>query len=162
MKQVPDGPRPPDPGLNPLDRLTEAASALLEELEALGQDSGRQFTSLARKSKQNRRMIWALVVCLTLIAALTTGFGFALFQVDRNADRIDALTHRLDVAQTETRRGAFCPLYEIFLSSRSPQARKAAEDPKAYDRAFKVIEDGYQALRCPEFTDDKPPFTPKG
>ncbi|WP_055563594.1 hypothetical protein [Streptomyces atriruber] len=162
--QVPDGAQSPDPGLDPLDRLTQAASELLGELESLGRDTGRQFTSLARTSRQNRRMIWALVISLTLTAALTVGSGIALVRVDRNADGIDALTRRLDVAQTDTRRRAFCPLYEIFLSSKSAQGRKAASDPKAYDHAFEVIGEGHRALKCAEFTSDKAPFgaTPKG
>ncbi|WP_030777380.1 hypothetical protein [Streptomyces sp. NRRL S-920] len=164
MTQAPDGTRPQDPGITPLDRLASAASALLEELEALGQDAGRQFTALAKRSQRNRRMIRIVVVSLVLDVLLTAAVGFGLFQVDSNADRIDDLTQRLDVAQSETRRKAFCPLYEIFLGSKSEQGRKAAADPKAYDRAFDVIESGYRALDCAEFTNGATPFgnTPKG
>lgn len=145
-----------------LARLTELAQTLVEEVQELAEGSGQQLVTLTKRARSNRRMIRVVAASVALDVALTAAMGFGLVQVDNNADRIDSLTHRLDVAQTETRRGAFCPLYEIFLSSRTAQGRKAAEDPKAYDRAFKVIEDGYEALRCPEFTDDKPPFTPKG
>ncbi|MEU6674749.1 hypothetical protein [Streptomyces sp. NPDC046925] len=142
-----------------LARLTELAQKLIDEVQELAADSGTQIVTLTKRSRTNRRMIWIVIGSVFLDVALTAAMGFGLAQVDQNADRINALTHRLDVAQTETRRGAFCPLYEIFLSSRSDAGRKAAEDPEAYDRAFKVIEDGYQALRCPEFTEQKQPFS---
>lgn len=151
------------PDTDRIARLTDLAQTLVEEVHELASDSGEQIVTLTKRARSNRRMIRVVIASVVLDIALTAAVGVGLVQVDSNADRIDSLTHRLDVAQTETRRGAFCPLYEIFLSSRSAQGRRAAEDPKAYDRAFKVIEDGYQALRCPEFTDGKPPFddTPK-
>lgn len=139
-------------------RLTELAQTLVDEVQELASGNGAQLVTLTKRSRTNRRMIWVVVGSVALDVMLTVAMGVGLVQVDQNADRIDSLTQRLNTAQTETRRGAFCPLYEIFLSSKSDAGRKAAEDPKAYDRAFRVIEDGYQALRCPEFTDGEPPF----
>lgn len=155
-------------GLGPtgdrLAQLTEVARELLDEITAMKAEGGEQFVSLAKRARSTRRMIWAVIAGFTMVAALTVVLGFSLVRVDNNADRIDALTQRLDIAQTDTRRRAWCPLYSLLLGSKSPLGRKAAEDPKAYDHAFEVIADGYRALNCSEFTDGTSPFTesPKG
>ncbi|SOE25597.1 hypothetical protein [Streptomyces sp. OK228] len=154
----------PEPTGDRLTQLTEVARELLEEITELKAEGGEQFVSLAKRARSNRHMIWAVVVGCTLDVILTIAFGIGLFQVTNNADRIDALTQRLNVAQTDTRQRAWCPLYSLLLGSKSPQGRKAAADPKAYDHAFEVIGDGYRALNCDEFTGGTSPFTesPKG
>ncbi|MFF0183565.1 hypothetical protein [Streptomyces sp. NPDC005244] len=146
-----------------LTRLAELATELLAETQALAEDSGDHFVSLAKRSQSNRRLIWLMIMGFALTAALTVGFGVALVRVDSNANRITELTTRLDIAQTATRRGAFCPLYQLLLQSKSAKAREAADDPEAYDHSFEVIEDGYKTLKCSEFIDGSP-FTedPKG
>lgn len=146
MTQEPTGDR--------LARLTEVAQALLDEITELKQEGGEQFVSLAKRARSNRRMIWAVIAGCMLDVALTVAFGFGLMRVDSNANRIDDLTHRLDVAQTTQRQKALCPLYQIFLDSKSPQGRAAAPDPEKYDHAFQVIEDGYKVLNCAEFNAD--------
>jgi hypothetical protein len=55
------------------------------------------------------------------------------------------------VAQTTQRQKALCPLYQVFLDSKSPEGRAAAPDPLKYDHAFKVIQEGYDALECSDF-----------
>lgn len=133
-----------------LERLIEVGRELIEEIRGFTEDSGEQFVSLARRGQINRRMIWALVVSFALTLALVAGFGLALKRVDDNNDRIDSLTRRLDVAQTDTRAKVLCPLYELLLASVTPQARAASGDPEAYDHTVKVIQDGYDALHCDE------------
>lgn len=137
----------PEPTGDRLAQLTEVARELLDEITELKEEGGEQFVSLARRARDNRRMIWVAIV-------LTVATGLGLFQVTLNADHINGLTHRLDVAQTTQRQKALCPLYQLFLDSKSPQARKAAPDPAKYDHAFEVIEDGYRVLNCAEFNAD--------
>jgi hypothetical protein len=117
------------------------AEALLGEAERLGQETGGQIVKLARTSRTNRRLIWMTVGGFALDIALTIAVAIGALQ-------IGTLTHRLDVAQTVQRQRALCPLYQVFLDSKSPAARKAAEDPIKYDHAFTVIQDGYDVLGC--------------
>ena len=144
----------PEPTGDRLTQLTEVARELLEEITELKEEGGEQFVNLAKRARSNRHMIWALVVSLALDVLLTAGFGLGLMRVDSSNDRIDALTQRMNVAQTTQRQKALCPLYQLFIDSKSPEGRKAAPDPEKYDHAFQVIEDGYQALNCAEFNAD--------
>ncbi|MFJ4828384.1 hypothetical protein ACIP79_00360 [Streptomyces sp. NPDC088747] len=148
----------PEPIGDRLTQLIEVARELLEEITELKEEGGEHFVTLTKRARLDRRMIWGLVVSLTLSVTLTAAFGFGLNRVDSNTDGIGELTQRMDVAQTDTRRRAWCPLYSLLLGSKTPQGRAAAEDPRAYDRAFEVIDDGYRALNCSEFTDDTSPF----
>lgn len=147
----------PEPTGDRLTQLTEVAGKLLDEISGLKAEGGKQYVFLAKRSRFDRRMIWAVII-------LTVAFGVGLFQVNSSNDRIDGLTQRLNIAQTDTRQRAWCPLYSLLLGSKSAQGRKAAADPKAYDHAFRVIGDGYRALKCDEFTGGTSPFTetPKG
>jgi hypothetical protein len=137
----------PEPTGDRLAQLTEVARQLLSEINGLTEKSGEQFVSLARRARDNRRMIWAAIV-------LTVATGLGLFQVTINAAHIDDLTQRLDVAQTTQRQKALCPLYQVLLDLKSPQGRERAPDPVKYDHAFAVMEDGYQVLNCAEFNAD--------
>jgi hypothetical protein len=133
---------PQDPGRD--ERLAQAvllAQALLGEAEHLNKETGGQIVSLSRTARVNRRLIWVTVAGFALDLALTVAVAVGALQ-------IGSLTHRLDVAQTVQRQKALCPLYQVFLDSKSPAARKAAEDPIKYDHAFKVIQDGYNVLEC--------------
>lgn len=150
----------PEPIGDRLAHLTEVGRELVSEIKELTGESGDHYVSLTKLGRDNRRMIRALAFSFALTLALVAAFGFALKRVDDNNSRIDSLTHRLDVAQSDTRSKAWCPLYQLLLESESPKARAAAEDPKAYDHAFKVIRDGYDALNCDEFRNAPPAFTP--
>ncbi len=129
-------------------RLIEMALQLTTEIEELAQDSGHQLTSLARTAKRNRVMIWGVVVGGVLDLVLTVVLAFIGAGMQTNTDRIDALTHRLDVSQTSTRQKVLCPLYQLLKDTGSPQARAAAPDKKVYDHNYKVINDGYNELKC--------------
>lgn len=153
----------PEPTGDRLARLTELAESLLREVQGLAEDSGEQFVSLAQRAHTNRLLIKVTIAGCALIALLTATLGIGLVGVVQNAERINELTHRLDVSQTETRRKALCPLYQVFLDSKSPEARTQAPDPEKYDQAFKVIEDGYKVLNCASFNEDSDTWTsPKG
>lgn len=132
---------PDDRVMQLLAELVAVGPALLAELGKLRSDSGTQFVSLARRARSNRRMIWALVVSLTLDLVLTTLLSLTMV-------RQNALTHRLDVAQTTTRQKTLCPLYTLFLAGDTPAARAAAKDKSQFDHAYQVIQAGYDALDC--------------
>lgn len=134
-----------------LGRLAELAAALVTEVEELSADSGHQFVSLARRAQVNRRLIFFVITGGLLNIAITVVLAFTLIGQVNNTQRIDALTRRLDTAQTTQRQKALCPLYGVFLDSKSAAGRAAAPDPKKYDHAFKVIEDGYKVLECSQF-----------
>lgn len=127
-----------------LDRLIRTAGELDREIEELADKSGTQFTSLAKTARRNRMMIQALGVSLVLDVMLTV--VMAVFGV-----QLTSLTDRLDTTQTTQRQRALCPLYGVFLDSKSDAGRKAAPDPDKYDHAFEVIADGYRVLGCAEF-----------
>lgn len=141
----------PAEGSDRLGRLISLATALNAEIEVLARDSGTQFVSLARTTRRNRLMIWGLAAGGLLDVLLTVVMAFVGSGVIRNNDRIDKLTSDLQAQQTESRRRALCPLYGVFLDSRSEAGRKNAPDPAKYDHAFEVIEEGYMVLGCDKF-----------
>ncbi len=136
--------------------LIALATSLISEIDELGTKSGDQFVSLAKRAQTNRRLIFVVIAGGVLDLLLTIVLGFTVTGMVANTNRIDTLTQRLDTAQTTQRQKALCPLYQIFLDSKSPQGRKAAPDPKKYDHAFVVIADGYKALQCDQFITGAP------
>ena len=104
----------------------------------------------------NRRLIFFVIAGGALDILLTVVISFALAGMNANTERIDALTQRLDTAQTVQRQKALCPLYQIFLDSKSAAGRAAAPDPAKYDHAFVVIADGYKALECDQYITGAP------
>jgi len=139
-----------------LVQLIDLAQKLISEVDELAEDSGAQFVSLATRARTNRRLITLVIIGGLLDIVLTIAMIFAMAGLQHNTDRIDALTQRLDVAQTVQRQKALCPLYQIFLDSKSPQGRAAAPDPKKYDHAFVVIKQGYDALECDQYITSTP------
>lgn len=143
-----------------LEALVEAAARIQERAQQLATDEGVQFETLAQKAHRNRMLATSAIIgvfisVLILIALAVVGIG-----MQRNTNRIDQLTQRLDTAQTVQRQKALCPLYQIFLDSKSPQGRKAAPDPKKYDHAFVVIQQGYDVLQCDRFITATPTPVP--
>src|SRR5882762_10052531 len=137
-------------------QMIDLAQQLLGEIENLGEKSGNQFVSLARRARTNRILITVTIVSVAIDLAITVVLALIGTGMQHNTDRIDSLTQRLDTAQTVQRQKALCPLYQIFLDSKSPQGRAAAPDPKKYDHAFVVIADGYKALQCDQFITGAP------
>ncbi len=137
-------------------QMIELARQLITEIDELGIKAGDQFVSLAKRARTNRVLIMATIVSVGLDLVLTVVLALIGIGMQHNTDRIDALTQRLDTAQTVQRQKALCPLYQIFLDSKSPQGRKAAPDPEKYDHAFVVISDGYKALDCNQFITKTP------
>lgn len=136
--------------------LIALATQLISEVDELSKDSGTQFVSLARRARTNRILIVITIGSVMIDLALTVVLAIIGTGMQHNTDRIDALTQRLDNAQTVQRQKALCPLYQIFLDSKSAAGRKAAPDPKKYDHAFVVIRQGYDALECDQYITGTP------
>lgn len=151
--------REPEP--DRITRLIELATQLLHEVDELTQGSGDQLVSLARRARSNRRLIMLVMAGFALDVILTVTMAVGLLQVTRNADKISKLAGELQVSQTTTRQRALCPLYQIFLDSKSDQGRAAAADPKKYDHAFGVIQKGYDTLDCATFNQDPDAVPPQ-
>ena len=134
-----------------VEALVEAATGLMDRVQILARDEGVQFTALARKAHENRVLSVIAITGLVLDVILSVALAFGGYQLMH-------LTHRLDVSQTTTRQSALCPLYQLFIDSDTPEARKAAPDVKNYDHAFEVIRAGYSALKCAEFIDNARPI----
>lgn len=132
-------------------RLVDMAVQLTDEVEEMAKDSGHQFTSLAKTARTNRRLIWGTIIGGALDVVLTVVLAVIGVGVTSNTHRIDALTHQLNMDNTEQRKRALCPLYGIFKDSRSAKGRAAAPDPQKYDHAFDVIDEGYRVLGCDKF-----------
>lgn len=142
--------------------LVEAAQHLMVQVDALGKEGGVQFTSLAKRSRSNRRLGIIAISGLVLDVVLSVVLSIGLIQVRANETDIHRLTDRLNTSQTVTRQQALCPLYQIFLDSRTPAGRAAAPDKAKYDHAFEVIQKGYDVLGCASFIaqpSPKPPGT---
>jgi hypothetical protein len=139
------------PKVDRVGHLILLAETLIQEVDELAKDSGQQFVSLAKRARTNRLLIVGAIGSVVIELALTVVLTLIGINMQRNTDRIDALTQRLDLAQTVQRQKALCPLYQIFLDSKSAAGRKAAPDPEKYDHAFVVISDGYRVLDCDQY-----------
>lgn len=142
-------------------QMIDLARQLINEIDDLGTKAGDQFVSLAKRARTNRILIVVTIASVMIDLVLTVVLGIIGVGMQHNTDRIDALTQRLDNSQTVQRQKALCPLYQIFLDSKSEAGRKAAPDPKKYDHAFVVIADGYKALQCDQYITGAPtPVSP--
>src|SRR5881628_3976659 len=109
-------------------QMIDLAQQLLSEIEEIGEKSGNQFVNLAKRARTNRQLIMLVIIGGLLDIVLTVAMIFAMVGMQHNTDRIDTLTKRLDNAQTVQRQKALCPLYQVFLDSKSSAGRKAAPD----------------------------------
>lgn len=134
-----------------LDRLINLATALNAEVEVLARDSGKQFVSLARTARTNRVLIYAAITAGLVNLALVAVVALIGVGLIKNTNRIDDLASSVNATQTEQRTRALCPLYGIFLDSKSEMGRNAAPDKQKYDHAFEVINEGYQVLGCDDY-----------
>lgn len=129
---------PPD---DRIEALTGVSRELVEQVSKLRTENAEQLVELAHQARVNKRItkvllaMSAFAICLTLIV----GFSFI---------RLNDLAGELDASQQIQRQEALCPLYKLFLDSRSLKRRAQAPDPEAYDHAFEIIERGYKVLHC--------------
>lgn len=144
-------PENPPPDQERVDALIRAATELNNQVVQVAQESGTQFVSLARAAKMNRMLIWLIAGAGALLTLVTLVMIFLWLGVRENTDRIDKVATQTSVVQTVQRQRALCPLYGVFLDSKSEQGRKNAPDPEKYDHAFEVIEEGYRVLECGQY-----------
>lgn len=130
--------------------LTDAAHQLIARVDALTSGTGDQMVTLSQYTKRTRRYVWALgLMALVTVGALTLGLT--------NLYVLNHVTEQIQRGQTVGRQRALCPLYRLFLDSKNDRARSAnPKGPEAYDEAFAVIQDGYDALKCDEFAGGAP------
>lgn len=144
-------PENPPPDQERVEALIQAAMELNQNVAAMANESGSQFVSLARTARHNRILIIATIGSLFLDLAITVVLALVGMTAVNNSERINDFAQAQAEQATEQRKRALCPLYGIFLDSKSEQGRKAAPDPAKYDHAFEVIEDGYRVLGCDKF-----------
>jgi len=118
-----------------------ARSDALDARIAEATGTADQIAHLMRASRRNRWLINVLAVSVAFDIALSAAVIYQQI-------RVDGITHRLDATVTTQRQKALCPLYQVFLDSRSARARSASPDPAKYDHAYEVIGDGYRVLDC--------------
>lgn len=131
-----------------LIRLSREAGLLIEKLNQLNRRAGIELYDIAKFGVSNRRRIWVSWVALALDILLTAAMAVGGLLLHSTAEQTQTNTKRIEYNQTIQRQKALCPLYQLFLDSESPQGRAAAPDKLAYDKAFKVIHEGYDALDC--------------
>lgn len=134
-----------------LDQLLEQAQLLTDQFAEIASSSGRQFVTLARTAKENRRLIWLMAVGGALLTVVCVVLAFLVIGQRSNTERIGDLAESTSATQIAQRQRALCPLYGIFVDSKSEQGRAAAPDPEKYDHAFEVIEEGYRFLECDKY-----------
>lgn len=137
-----------------IDALIRAATELNHQVVQIAEATGTQFVSLARTAKVNRRLIWLVAVGGALLTVMCVVLAFLVVGQRSNTDRIGDLAETTSAVQTVQRQRALCPLYGVFLDSKSEQGRKNAPDPEKYDHAFEVIEEGYRVLECGQYLEE--------
>jgi hypothetical protein len=96
-------------------------------------------------------MIWALAVGGAVLTLVCVILVFLVIGQRANTDRIDKIATQTLATQTAQRQRALCPLYGIFVDSKSAEGRARSADPEQYDHAFEVIEEGYRFLECDQY-----------
>lgn len=114
-----------------------------------------ELVVLSKRGKSNRRLITGLALSLFLDVALTVVLSLVIDRQYDNSSRLNDLTAQLTTDVTTQRVQALCPLDQILLNANSPAGRAAAaargDDLAARDKAFKVIQQSYDALGCKAF-----------
>lgn len=130
---------------NKLDALSEQAAELVAEINKLNSDTGQQLEGVNTKVKRNTRMTWVVGLSLLADVVITLVLGFTV-------NRVDNVTDRLNYSQNVTRQKVLCPLYQIFIDSKSPEGRaRYPEGPAAYDKVFATLQESYDTIKCAEF-----------
>lgn len=137
---------------NPADpQLPSEFADLANALKNLNPALAPKLMDLYRRARVNRRLIYMIIVGFVLDISLTIGLSIVTAATVHNATATHRIANEVKTAETVDRQKALCPLYQIFLASDTPQARKAQPDPKRYDESFKVIRNSFNALDCPTY-----------
>lgn len=140
---------PPYSNRNKLDDLTEQAGELVAQINHLNAGTGVEVEGLNKKVRRSQKMMILIGVSLVANLVLTVTVAFTVRSTVENTDKVDTVTQRLDYQQDVTRKQVLCPLYQIFVDSKTEQGRQAyPKGPKAYDENFAIIEKSYNVIQC--------------
>jgi hypothetical protein len=122
------------------------------ELEARAEALTRSVADLTgaadRLSKRTRRS--EIAIGLTILSFLFDITLTVLLYVGLHNQQ--SATEAIQAVQANgaiVRQQVLCPLYQLLISSESPQARaKYPRGPAAYDQAFATLHAGQKALDC--------------
>ena len=114
-----------------------------------------ELRTLRKTGSTNRRFIVTLALSFVLDFALTIVLAVVANNQMTSTDRLDELTSQLNAEVTTQKVLALCPLYQLFINADIPQARESAgargDNLEDRDKAFAVIHQSYDALRCKDF-----------
>lgn len=137
------------------DELTEQARNLVSEINKLNSDTGTKLEVVTKRQRRNTKVMVLVLLSFLADIIVTLVLGFTIHATAENTDKVDKITQRLDYQQDVTRKKVLCPLYQLFVDSRSEEGRKAyAKGPAEYDRVFNQIQDSYNAINCAEFKEN--------
>ncbi len=132
-----------------LEALTQTANDLVAGVNALNAGTGVKVASLSTRIRRNQKVLWIVIASVVLDIAVTLVVTFTVVNTRENTDKLNDLTARLNYSQNVSRKQALCPLFKIFVDSKSDAGRKAyPQGVKEYDRLFGIIEGSYRSLQC--------------
>jgi hypothetical protein len=135
-------------------QLTNVATELTVQISRLNRQYADQMVKLAEQQQKNRRVNRALILLAAIKVTVIIALVVTMFQ-------LNAITDRLDMAQTTNRQKGLCPLYTVFYElTNTPEERKAGKarsaNPESYDWAVATIHEGYRNMQCAKFRGDAP------
>lgn len=131
-------------------RLIQTVADLAERVNTTQEMQSSLATTMQSQASQHRTNRW-LTTSMAFNVLLSFGFGFGLYRIDKNAQAIADI-------QSRTSNSVLCPLYSVFLASIESAPPAAADTDRdgevsaaeqaRFDRAARVIRDGYDELAC--------------
>ncbi|MCA1839910.1 MAG: hypothetical protein LC723_06215 [Actinobacteria bacterium] len=132
-----------------LEALSETAHELVQEVNKLNAETNTRVAGVNKRLHRNQKIMWMIIASFIVDIGVTGTVAWAVHTASNATHGVRQVTDRLDNSQQVQRRKVLCPLYQAFKDSKSEKARQAfAKGPKAYDKVFKVIDEGYVALNC--------------
>lgn len=132
-----------------LEALSQTANDLVTAVNGLNDETNQRVMGVNKRLNHNKKLMWIVIISFIVDLSLTGTMAWVFHQSRETTQDVKAITKRLDYNSQVQRRKVLCPLYQLFMDSKSEQARASNPNgPAAYDKAFKVIEEGYNALNC--------------
>jgi hypothetical protein len=129
--------------------LTNAALALTEQVSALNKEATATLGNLTTNVRKTKRIMKALFVSLIVDVCLTLLGGVLVIRQNDTINNVQALTDRINTAQSTTRKDNFCPLYQAFLDAR--EFAPVPTDPAAVafqEKVYAKFQERYDAIGC--------------
>lgn len=132
-----------------LHALTQTANDLVNEVNKLNEGTGKSVDSLTTRVRRNQHVQIIVLASFILDILLTVVLAINISHTQGNADRLNDITQRLDYNANVQRKQVLCPLYKVFVDSKSDAGRQAyPKGVKEYDRLFNILQGSYNALQC--------------